>query len=268
MSAENLEAAKRITESKEATKKCSPIHDTANSGHTSRIIPYADDAAMGYLENRARAHSDSRKDCVLTETETLESRKHATNTTLAELTRLCASVGEPVRLRSFIEFIGGTSKAPGQVAHMDIYGLAEIGQADDNEEGSGSGWNCSWVIAGSKGTIIKQYPYQGFPDNFTKTVSTLPSEDWNTLPNVQSTWDAPGTVLMFRANHIHAGASGERVVGFACQDTIEDVEDHVITHAEVFEGNKLGLPRNAPEAVKQAVKAAASRHKGRQKGPL
>ena len=170
-----------------------------------------------------------------------------------------------MKFRRFIELIRGAPGSPGQVAHMDIYGLTPYDQDEDEARAGGSGWNCSWVIAGHKGTAIKQYPYQGFPDNFTKGVSTLPKRNWDELPDVPSTWDTPGTILLFRANHIHAGASGERIIGFACQETAEDVEDSVITHTEIFEGGRLGLPKNAPKSVRQAVTEANSRHEGRQR---
>ena len=168
-----------------------------------------------------------------------------------------------MEFRKFIELIRGAPESPGQVAHMDIYGLTTHDQNEDEERAGGGGWNCSWVVAGNKGTVIKQYPYQGFPDNFTKGVSTLPKTNWDELPDVPSTWDTPGTVLIFRANHIHAGASGERIIGFACQETAEDVEDSVITHKEVFENNKLGLPKNAPQNVRQAVAEANKLHEQR-----
>jgi hypothetical protein len=67
-------------------------------------------------------------------------------------------------------------------------------------------------------------------------------------------------VLMFRANHIHAGASGKRTMGFACQATFEDVDEYVLTHKVIVKNRKVQLPTDAPDKVKQVVTEAAARN--------
>jgi hypothetical protein len=243
-----------IANSEESDKKHSVIHDKTNSSYTSRIIPYADEKAVAYLNERLNDKGDGRQQCVLTDEATTTSRREVTAHTLHALMSLARSVGEPTTLRSFIEIIFCTEKAPGQVAHMDIYGF------DPNPlNTSGAGWNFTWILEGSKGTLLKKYQYQGFPDNFTPGISTLPTTSWDNLPDEELGYTEPGMVLMFRANHIHAGASGKRTMGFACQATNEDVDEYVLTHRVIVKNKKVRLPADAPDEVKRVVANAAAR---------
>jgi hypothetical protein len=134
-----------IADSDESDNKHSVIHDKTNSSCTSRIIPYADEIAVAYLDERLNKKGDGRQQCVLTDEATKTSRKEVTACTLHTLMSLASSVGEPAALRSFIEIIFCTEKAPGQVAHMDIYGFDP-----DPLETSGAGWNFTWILEGNK----------------------------------------------------------------------------------------------------------------------
>ena len=146
-----------------------------------------------------------------------------------------------------------TNKAPGQVAHMNIYELDP-----DPRNNDGAGWNFTWILAGNKGTTLKRYQYQGFPANFTAGSSTLPTKNWDKLPDEPIHYNEPGTVLMFRANHIHPGAGGKRTMGFARQATVEDVDEYVLTHRIVINNRKVRRPADAPDTVKQAVAEAST----------
>ena len=166
---------------------------------------------------------------------------------------LARKVGEPVKLRGFMELLISEPGAKGQDWHMDVY----MG-----------GWNFTWRIQGPPATRFMDIPYQGFPEYLRPGKSAL-TVGWDTKPDAGVVWKTEGDVSMFRADALHAGpanTTGERrIAGFIPQEMTEDVDDNVITEEVLFPQRKghVRLPDDAPAEVHGALDAALNAHGAR-----
>ena len=252
MDRQDVIAARELTDSQEGQDRTSAIHDISGKlGDTVRIIPYADEQALAYLEGRPTV--DARTGCVLRGEDTWEYRKALHGRVVATIEALARKVGEPVKLRGFMELLISKPGAQGQDWHMDVY----MG-----------GWNFTWRIQGRPATRFMDIPYQGFPEYLWPGKSTLPAA-WDTQPEANVVWAEEGDISMFRADAPHAGPANPtkelRIAGFIPQDIEEDVDDYVITETVLFP-RRTGcakLPTDAPAVVHKALAAARGARKPR-----
>ena len=233
--------ARSLALSEEGHVRASAIHDISGKlGATVRIIPYADEQSLAYLEGRPKG--DARAGCVLREEDTKTDRKTLHENIIATVEALARKVGEPVKLRGYMELLTSKPGAKGQNWHLDVY----MG-----------GWNFTWRIQGRPATRFKDIPYQGFPEYLSPNKSTLPA-NWDAQPDADVVWTTDGDVSMFRADAPHAGPANPseepRIAGFLTQDVTEDADDFVITDEILFPKGKgtARLPEDAPTEVHEA----------------
>ena len=235
-------AAKDLADSQEGQERESAIHDVSGElGATVRIIPYAEEEALKYLEGRPA--NDVRKGCILRREDTRTLRRELHERIRTTIEKLARKVGEPVRLRGFMELIINKPGAQGQDWHMDIFMGA---------------WNFTWRIQGRAATRFMDIPYQGFPDYLLPGKSNL-RPDWSRHKEADVQWENVGDISMFRADALHAGpanTTGERrIAGFMSQLTTEDADDFVITERVLFprKADRARLPDDAPAKVHRAL---------------
>ena len=243
----DVRAAKTLVESREGRERVSPIHDLGDQlGSTVRIIPYADEEALSYLESMPP--DDARRKNILRQEDTKKQRKELHERIVATIEALARRVGEPVKLRGFMEFLISRPGAPGQEWHMDVY----MG-----------GWNFTWRIQGRLATRFLDIRYQGFPDYLRPDRSSLRA-NWSGNKVADVVWENEGDVSMFRADAPHAGPANTtkepRIAGFIPQVMTEDADDFVITEQVLFpqRTGHARLPNDAPATVRTALRAAQS----------
>ena len=248
---QDVQEARELADSQEGRAKKSAIHDISGElGDTVRVIPYADEQALAYLEGRS---DDARASCILREEDTRERRKKLHERIVNTIETLARKVGEPVKLRGFMELLISEPGAKGQDWHMDVY----MG-----------GWNFTWRIQGPPATRFMDIPYQGFPEYLWPGKSAL-TVGWDTKPDAGVVWKTEGDVSMFRADALHAGpanTTGERrIAGFIPQEMTKDVDDNVITEEVLFpqQESHARLPDDAPAEVHEALDAALNTHGAR-----
>jgi hypothetical protein len=237
--------ARELVNSEEGRSKESPIHDKSGElGDTVRIIPYADDQAMEYINGRSE--DDARRECVLHGEDTETRRRELHGRIVDTIKALARKVGETVELRGFMEFLISKSGAKGQEWHLDVYR---------------GGWSFTWRIQGHYATRFLEIPYQGFPDYLCPDRSTL-TANWTEKPDAGVVWLQEGDVSMFRADAPHAGPANpgeeQRIAGFIPEVVAEDADDFVITEETLFAHKTAHaeLPHDAPQEVRKALEAA------------